>query len=1792
MPGREAVSITNWGRGRAGHRSRPQHSHQRDDGARRHRQQVRGIAAGHDDKAMGADAGRARTADAQRRTLRSKRPSKTIITVAAHPFFMYYFKRSRIRLLAMVAGNCLLSANAADYIVTNADGIIAVTDISGNGDTLEVSEPDLDSIQFSAPNRTFSVNGSPNIPGNSGPVSLNRALTGIPKVTQITVSAGSGNDTISVKAFKGILPALTINGGTGDDTVIFMGDLTFAPGASLEVDLLNDNPTPGLDSVTLSENANLIVPGSGSITVKAGSNVNLGKGSSLVATNGNLTVAAKSVTLTGNSRIAAGTITLIADRMSINTVFPGASVEAQPGGSATLHPLTQGVGIDLGSTTDLPAGPLSLSAAELNRISTGPNGSLVIGNGISGNLTVSQPITLNPTNAAMLKLESGGSISDTSSADVDLTATRLGTSGNLSPGAQSGGAVGTFSVAGDYTLSDHSTFSVDIGGTEPGTQHDQVRASGEVEIGDDVALVTRKNNSFKPALGQSFTIISRTGGGGTFAGLPEGAVVTNNFLESGLPAIITYVGGAGHDVILIVPAPEIEVSGNGVTIGNQDKTPSLIDNTDFGSAVRLGTPVVRTFMIANRGRTMLTLGTVSISGLPATEFTVTTQPANSVAPGSSTIFQVTFKPTATGIRSANLTFTNNDTDEGIFKLFIQGKGVSGSTSPEIAVFGNGVNIADGDTIPQIADHTDFGNATVEEGMVVRTFIIVNGGTANLSLNSIPPVTISGSDDFTVTLQPTNQVVPGASTIFQIAFAPKSNTGSIRNAQVNFRNNVSLSNPFNFAIQGKVDTVIAPAITVTGNGHQIATGALAPRPNDDDDRDFGEVSELNGKLTRTFTIVNSGTADLKLGPVSLDGTAATDFYVTTQPSASVPSQRSASFKLTFDPTGIGLRSATVRFTNNVTGTNFTFAIQGTGVGPDMVILGNGLIITNRATQPNPSDATDFGDAIVNGDPVAQTFTITNTSVATLTLRPVVIGDGRSTDFTVTSPPASTVSADQSSTFTITFNPSSQGLRSANVIISNNVSAKNPYTFAIQGMGIPPKFSFATNEIRVNEAAGMATLVVRKSGRTAGKVRYQLGPDAGSDSAKEGRDFALPSSTEVSFAANETQKSIQVTIYNNFQLDSERSFHLELVHPDPPFIVGASNAVARISIDDDDDKGIAVNSFPLTAGPLKGAQNTGVKVTTSPNGGQWRLSWEPFWRASGAAITNLLPSKYEVAFKPLAGFANPPNQEIEVTAGNITNRIYSYLENPALGQLEVRLRNPEEPDKPLPSGRWQLDLDGNARGDGLHPDMIAAGRHLISFNTGEPGFSTPETTEVEVIPGQVAVITGNYLPPGDCLPADVATPASVSVPGLDAAASPQPQLNAVGQLRSVAGFGSGVAVRDKVVLTAAHVVFDDLALAPVPWVSWQAARVRLDRDANAREPQPSHPRGLYLLGGYAAQRAKDTNGSVSPESAHHDAATLWFVNPVAQVAFAGYLVTRPTNDWFKAGRLLQLAGYPIVGGIDCPPLPGRLYRTDAITSAPGTANAMETQVYTFAGFRSYPGNSGGPVFTQNESGSFYPAGIYLGDGGTVVGGGTVSRVRVIDTDVLELINRAASSANAMVNFTGGGVLTFVGSAGNEELSQQSLTVNFYPQAAASLARWKLSDESDDRFRTNGANKFLISPTNVVVTFTRVPGFEIPTNFPVQMKSGQDSILDVTYAPVSVMEPLKLALSPAQGVQVVSGSVGRTLRLQFRVTLDGASPWADVPGKSFTGTSDPQTVLPLDELKTAESSSGSGFYRVVVP
>ncbi len=122
------------------------------------------------------------------------------------------------------------------------------------------------------------------------------------------------------------------------------------------------------------------------------------------------------------------------------------------------------------------------------------------------------------------------------------------------------------------------------------------------------------------------------------------------------------------------------------------------------------------------------------------------------------------------------------------------------TEPVTNVQGNGMVIADGDAMPSLSDHTDFGTTSIGVGFA-RTFTIQNTGSAPFAISSIT----SNNTRFAVSGAPAS-VAANSSATFTVTFTPTA-TGA-QNATITVNNGNCV---YDFAVTGNG---ACPAITIT------------------------------------------------------------------------------------------------------------------------------------------------------------------------------------------------------------------------------------------------------------------------------------------------------------------------------------------------------------------------------------------------------------------------------------------------------------------------------------------------------------------------------------------------------------------------------------------------------------------------------------------------------------------------------------------------------------------------------------------------------------------------------------------------------------------------------------------------------------------------------------------------------------------------------------------------------------------------------------------------------------------
>lgn len=264
--------------------------------------------------------------------------------------------------------------------------------------------------------------------------------------------------------------------------------------------------------------------------------------------------------------------------------------------------------------------------------------------------------------------------------------------------------------------------------------------------------------------------------------------------------------------------PEMDLLGNNISIMDGDVTPAVADNTDFGN-VNTGTAVTKTFTIKNDGPGMLKVTGINFIGTNAADFVVTgaTFPMNIAANATQNI-TVQFTPAADGNRTATMNIINNDANENIYDVALQGAGVS----PEIDVQGNSISIIDGDLTPGTVNNTDFGNVAVN-GSQTKSFVIRNTGAGALKVTGIS-FTGTNASEFSLTGAPAFPVDIAANSTQTINVKLAPLASGIRSSVIHVASNDADEADYDFALQG----IAAPAAGIN-NISAAAFVKLYPNP---------------------------------------------------------------------------------------------------------------------------------------------------------------------------------------------------------------------------------------------------------------------------------------------------------------------------------------------------------------------------------------------------------------------------------------------------------------------------------------------------------------------------------------------------------------------------------------------------------------------------------------------------------------------------------------------------------------------------------------------------------------------------------------------------------------------------------------------------------------------------------------------------------------------------------------------------------------------------------------------------
>jgi endonuclease I len=459
-------------------------------------------------------------------------------------------------------------------------------------------------------------------------------------------------------------------------------------------------------------------------------------------------------------------------------------------------------------------------------------------------------------------------------------------------------------------------------------------------------------------------------------------------------------------------AQEINIEGNAVSIPNGSTTTSTTNDTDFGSADTSSGTLVKTFTIQNLGGSNLTLSeNPTFSTGEASDFTVTSNPSLTIAGAGTTSFDITFNPSADGERTTTVTVSSDDSDEATYTFNISGTGTSvgASCGPELFISeyiegssnnkfleiynptGASIDLSSYDIVTYVNGSATVSNTLTLSGTIASesTFVIENS-SENLS------VTSDLSTSNTVMQFNGNDVVAlrKASTIIdiigQIGVDPGSTWAGTCSSESNtlIRNTAITEGDTDGSDAFTTDTEWSctsvddvtnlgthtitcssdPEIDIQGNAISIASGSTSTTAANN--TFLGEADITSGSQTKSFTILNTGSSTLTLSGIpAISGTDSSDFTISSSPTLSISSSSSTTFNVTFDPSTVGTKVATITVSNDdADEATYTFSISGTGT-------------TGAVACASASGATLFQQDFESSAATPElTYTSTNTSIS--------------------------------------------------------------------------------------------------------------------------------------------------------------------------------------------------------------------------------------------------------------------------------------------------------------------------------------------------------------------------------------------------------------------------------------------------------------------------------------------------------------------------------------------------------------------------------------------------------------------------------------------------------------------------------------------------------------------------------------------------------------------------------------------------------------------------------------------
>jgi PKD repeat protein len=322
---------------------------------------------------------------------------------------------------------------------------------------------------------------------------------------------------------------------------------------------------------------------------------------------------------------------------------------------------------------------------------------------------------------------------------------------------------------------------------------------------------------------------------------------------------------------------------------------SPVGPLNFPDTTKNTTSAPNVVTVTNRGSAALHITTVSFSGPNPGDFSAASNTCTAaVAPSGTCTVGVTFTPSGTGARQANLQIADDASD-----------------SPQtLALTGTGTAQAGPDVTITPAGPVLFPNTLQKTTSAPAVLTVTNEGTAVLNITAVTVAGANAGDFAVATNTCTAAVAPNASCTLGIAFTP--GAVGVRQATLQIADNASGS-PQSVGLSGAgtSSNPNAPAVTVTPTSVTIS------------------ATQGTTSTAKNFTVTNSVTTPLHITSVAFAGTNVSEFVNPNNPCVGITIAPNAicSFAVSFAPLTTGNHAETITITDDVTGSPQTVTVTG-------------------------------------------------------------------------------------------------------------------------------------------------------------------------------------------------------------------------------------------------------------------------------------------------------------------------------------------------------------------------------------------------------------------------------------------------------------------------------------------------------------------------------------------------------------------------------------------------------------------------------------------------------------------------------------------------------------------------------------------------------------------------------------------------------------------------------------------------------------------------------------------------